>query len=772
MDINLLLQKISKVSIYIVAGLMPLWFLPITQDVLDFQKQALLVVLVFIVLITWLGKTVRDNEFSLKWHWVYVPVLLFVAACLVSSLLSIWLYASFWGWPLNVADSFISVLFFALFFFLVVNLLQDEKEFFWLLFTFLSTFTLATLYAILQSYKVFAIPFPFYQVPTFNTLGSMNSVAVMSAVLFPFTLIMAFAWSKIVRWILFVMSFILFLAVLLVNFFYAWFVLAVGLIVLVAFGIWNLHQKNTIRWIYFPIAIAVIAIFFLVFKFSLPGLPNILKEQSPAGNTEIAILKGSFSENAVFGTGPSTFSLNYSKYHDSSLNKNVFWGATFSSGASEIMDTFITMGVFGGGVLVIMLLLALLFLITNISKVKSSGAAWMLRLGLLASFVGYISAEMFYYSNFTSSFLGWLLLAGLAIVSFKKIKKVSLAPKSSLAVAWFSFFLVVLVFGVGFLFVASEKYMAEVGYVNGLKKLSQGNQQEGLAEIVAATQLNPSLDLYWRDLAQFYISLVAQINSDAKLKDDEKKTKSQTAVANAVFAADKAVAVAPANVENWNVRGYTYRNLIGIKNADALAIESYTKGIALRPNSPFGWTELARVYFLKAQFLANQNTDSAGQTESLKKSLDILNKAIEIDPGYAPAYYLVALVYDQQGRSGEAIKKLEETLSIAQNDVSLLFQIGMIYYQKGQTDRARIQFEKIRDLDPNYSNARYMLGLLYEKQGNNVKAIKEFEKLVELNPNNQQVKTILDNLRAGRPSFASPQPILDNPLGVDNGINP
>src|SRR5207247_339091 len=110
----------------------------------------------------------------------------------------------------------------------------------------------------------------------------------------------------------------------------------------------------------------------------------------------------------------------------------------------------------------------------------------------------------------------------------------------------------------------------------------------------------------------------------------------------------------------------------------------------------------------QAQSLVNQKGTSSQQDEALNKALDNLNKAIALKSDYAPAHYLIALVYDQQGKSEQAITKLEETVKIAPNDIGLAFQLGVIYYQKGQYDKARSHLERAKSLNPDYSNARYI----------------------------------------------------------------
>jgi len=753
MEQSSVLKKISKIGLYVLTILMPWWFLPITQDFLDFQKQSLLILAVFFVFILWILKTLRSREVNIKKNWIYLPVILFVLVSLISSIFSIFRYASFWGWPLNVSDSFVSISLLALLFFLAVNILEDEKNALWMIVSFMSSLSLAILYSILQSYQFFVVPLPFFEVSTFNTIGSMNSVAVVSSVFFPLALILAISLKGAFKWVLSLISMMFFLAVLLVNFFYAWIILASGLLALIFFGLLNLRSKNEAKWIYWPITLLAISLVFLIFRFSVPGMPNIAKEQSPSVSTQMHILYNVVKQNALFGTGPATFSLDYSKYHLASLNKSVFWGVTFSSGASEIIDKFITTGIFGGGLILAIFITAIVLFVRDILKTRINNKYWFFKIGLLTSFAAIFLAQLFYYANLIIHFSFWLLLALVVFIISKEQKSISLSDKSKQYFVWFTAFLILLVLGLGFIFVAGQKYAAEVSYFNGLKEISHGNEGAGISKIILATKLNPSMDLYWRDLAQFYLSLAIKINSDSSLSDSDKKSKSQSAISNAVSATNQSVKVGQTNVENWNVRGYVYRNLIGIENAADLAIESYHKSTELQPASPFAWTELARVYLLKAQYLASQKIDLDAQNDALNKSLEKANKAIELDSNYAPAYYLVALVYDQQGKSEEAIQKLEESEMIAPNNVGLVFQIGMMYYQKGKVDSARIKFEKVKSLDPNYSNARYMLGLVYKKQGNIEKAIGEFEKLQELNPYDPQIQTILNNLREGKYSY-------------------
>lgn len=761
-------DKVSKTSLSVLAFLLPLWFLPFTQDILNFQKQALLVVVVLLAVIAWLAKTVSQGELKIRMSWLHAPVLLMVLVSGISTIFSKWPYGSFWGWPLNISDSFLTIFVFALLYFFIMNALEEGKDLFQLLFISIISGVLAGMFSMFQLLNVFILPFAFAKAATFNTVGTLNSIAILSAVLLPLALVLAYTSRLLLRWILWLLCVLLLLVVLAVNFLSAWIVLTVGLLILLGFGMWNLKKRTEFGWVSFPMALLIVALFFLTFRISLPGVPAAPIEVSPSRNAELSMLQKVFHESPIFGTGPGTFVLEYAKYHEPALNQTVFWGTRFSSGASEILDWFMTKGIGGGIVLVLTVIAAIIMGIQTLLKGKNESFSWMVGLGTLASFGGMAATLAFYSLNLTLWFFFWLLLGGLGVFLGGKQRTISIAPPSFLAVASSFIFLLVLIFGVGLLFIGGQKYAAEIEYLKGAKIISRGGDvQKGIAKILQAAQLNPWGDLYWRDLSQLYLNEVSQIASNAKLSDDEKKTQTQTAITNATSSARQAVLVAGSSVENWNVQGFIYRNLIGVTGADTAAIQSYEKAVDLEPASPFSWTELGRVYLLQGQNLANQKNMGDKEKEALDKALENLNKAVVLKSDYAPAHYLIALVYDQQGKSDEAIKKLEETTQIAPQDIGLAFQLGVVYYQKAEYDKAQAQFERAKKLDENYANARYMLGLVYDKQGDREKAKAEFTKVAALNPENDQIKKILDNLNAGKPALQGIQPgqppVQENP---------
>ncbi len=767
-----LLEGVRKASLYLVLLLIPLWFLPFTQDALVYQKQALLIILVFLSLLAWLGRVVQQGEVSLRLTWLYLPIALLVGTVGVSTMFSLWRYGSLWGFPLNVADSFLTIVFFALLSVVVMNSVERALQLAQPLFLLLVSVALAAVFSLVQAYGVFLIPAAFAKATTFNTVGSMNSVAILSAVLLPLALVLALRVQSLKKWVLWgaVAAFFSVLAV--VNFFDAWIALAVGLLILLTFGMWNLRKQAQSGWVSVPMALIIVALFFAMFRFSLPGSPQMPVEVSPSVQGEWRIAKEVLKERAITGSGPGTFVFDYAQHRPESLNQTVFWGTRFSSGASEILGWLSQKGILGILSFVFLIASSLFLGAKSLVRPSQSSSSWMVGLGLVASFGATVAAFALYPSTFVLSFVFWVLVGCLGVFVTEDVRKFQVASQSVVALGSSFVFLLVLIFGLGLLFVGGQKYIAEAKYLQGVRASQQGDIPGAIEGVAGAVTLNPQVDLYWRDLSQLYLSRLNQVSQDVSLSQDAKRQQSQAVVQSAVQAAQRATAVAPANIANWNVQGFVYRSIIGVPGADVLALAAYEKAKELEPSSPFSWTELGRVYILQAQSLQDQKGKEADRETALTKALENLQRAIELKADYAPAHFLTAAVYEQQGKNEEAIAKLEETKKVVPNDTGLAFQLGTVYWQKKDLDKAQAELERAISLNENYSNARYILGLVFDAKKDKAKTLEQFNKIAELNPDNEEVKKIIANIKAGKAALdgivVEQPPISEAPPEIQN----
>ncbi len=339
-------KAIAKAAIYFLVFLLPIFFLPWTSNVLDFNKQALLLISVFLALICWLANSLVSNKFEINTSFLNFPVIILFLVSAVSVIFSVYRYGSFWGWPLSVSQSLLSLLGFVIFYFLIANLFKKNEIIFLFLTLFLSGF-LISLFGIFQLFGKFILPFDFARVNSFNTIGTVNGFAVYSSLLLVLMLPLLFSVKRFFKVILGVFILTLLVPLFLINFKTAWVVFLTGLAVLFAFGAVNLRKTGRSSFATVMMIFFVIALLFTLFRFSLPGLPATSLEVSPNQKAEFGILKNLSPKALFLGSGQGTFAYDWSKYKSIDLNQTIFWATRFTSGASEILDRTITTGILG-----------------------------------------------------------------------------------------------------------------------------------------------------------------------------------------------------------------------------------------------------------------------------------------------------------------------------------------------------------------------------------------------------------------------------------------
>ena len=163
-------EKVSKISIYLLAFLLLILFLPWTANVLDFNKQALLIVLVFASLFAWMLKILILGKANFNLSVVHIPIAVLFLVYTASTIFSSWRYGSFWGWPQVNSESLLSLLGLSLLYFLIVNIFE-KKEIFYLMISLVISGSLAILYGLLQLFGKFLIPISFTRAVSFNSIG-------------------------------------------------------------------------------------------------------------------------------------------------------------------------------------------------------------------------------------------------------------------------------------------------------------------------------------------------------------------------------------------------------------------------------------------------------------------------------------------------------------------------------------------------------------------------------------------------------------------------
>jgi tetratricopeptide (TPR) repeat protein len=736
MKFSTLLESSSKIILYFLLFLIPIFFLPFTQNILDYQKQFLLIFLISLSLICQIIKFLIEGKISFNFHPLHFLIFLIILIFGLSTLFSKSKAESFFGFPLMISQSFLTLLFLATLYFLIVTIFE-KKEIFYLLIFFSISILLATLFSTLQLFGKFIFPFDFSKQISFNTIGSQNSLAILLVCLLPLFLILFSISKRLIKFFLSILIFLFLFFILLLNFKISYLILLISSVIFLGF----LTTKKEVfspPLLIFSLFFLAISIVFLLFNLRIFPI-QIPLEISLGQRLSFDIALKSLKESPIFGSGPSTFLYQFLKHKGTSLNNTAFWNVRFLNSASKFLDILSTTGIFGTISFLVLIFFLIYFGFSKIFKGNLEKFDLLLLLAIFLSILNFSISSFLYTFPLTLEFSFFFLFACFA--NFLSEKKKEFLIKKGSPLTFLSSFLLIFIFVLDFviLILISQRYIGEVYYWRGILAWQRGNVDGTILNLQRAINFS-KVDIYYRDLSQAYL---AKLNQKIQKGD----TNIQTEAGQAISLSKTATDLNPANVANWSVRAFTYQNLVGMAaGAEDWAIKCYDEASKLEPSNPYYLTQKG-VMLLRKGILSQNEKE---KEEFFTQAEDLFKKAIELKSDYAPAHFQLAMVYFNQGNLDDAISKMEETKNLAPLDVGLAFQLGVAYYQKGNYQKAKEELERAILITPDYANALYFLGLTYDQLGEKEKAMEKFKRVSELNPENEEVKKIISNLEAGK----------------------
>lgn len=763
-------EKIARISLYVLVFLVPIAYFPWTIDVLEVNKQTILLIFTSLAVIAWLGMMVSKKEFFLKKSWIFALAAAVLVSVLVSSFFSLAPFTSWVGQDSQEYTSFLSMLAFVLFFITGAHFLSETKvqRTVWIL-SFLSS-ALIGIFILLALFGLPILNTTFIGTP--NSLGMyLATMAVLGSGLWLVadsgdekSVLPAGLWGIVGR-IAIIITTISALAVLLsLDYWALWVATLVGLAVIFTFALLRADEFSNPSKFVLPMLIFVISILFLFLPSFING--KFAVEVSPSFKASFGIARSSLSDTSwLFGSGPGTYVMDFAKHKPIEINQTQLWDSRFDRSTSHLLTLLPTVGLVG---LVLFLAFigllkaaALKTLITE--KVHDE---WKMTFVAFAGWSVLAFGMIVYSSNFTLSFLFWLLSAILASQVGAKPKQVAFSSSPRLGLLTTFMFVLVTVGMLTVMFVSVSRYSAEIAFAKAVRADRAG---EGLDVVIegldSAARLNKLSDVYYRNLAHALLlktgELLQDENSDPNLI--------QSYVSSSINSARRATDISPSNVVNWSMLGDIYREVAPlVGNADVFAIASYQKATELAPTNPKYHVSLGQAYIVRAGQLSalveSEDEEFANQAkeamdESLNLAVETLTKAVELKQDYAPAYYYLAIAYDRQGNITEAVARMETLRNAYPLDVGIAFQLGILYLKQGKTDLAQIEFERAVEISPNFSNALWYLSVVYEQEGNLDGAVEILERIKVINPENELVTQRLDRLRAGGAGDSFPEPI-------------
>lgn len=776
---------ITRWSLYVLFFLLPIFFLPWTLDALEINKQTLLVVLTLVALVAWLGSMVIEKKLAFRKGWLNVVPLLFIVSVLVSSVFSLAGYQTWVGQSVQEYTSFLSFAMFVLLFYVLTNTagsIKVQKN------LFFATLLSSTLAGILTTFAMFGINLlPFAAASRgMNTVGTINGYATF--MIFAMVLglglwlvskkgkedlFLAGVRGKLSRIMVMLVTLMTVIALVAIDFWVLWVIAIFGLLLLFAFAFLQQKEFPEQRRFGLPLIIVLVGVLFLFISSPLNfSLPVVV---SPSYSTSFNIARQAIMKDipsTILGSGPGTFSYDYSSYKPATINNSRFWNSNFDRAKSHAITMLATLGVIGTLLLGVFVIWLGLRALSRLMRDRDA-EEWKLTYVLFSGWATLVLAHLLYSSNMTLHFLFWAFTGLIASQVLVKVKQSSFGESPKLGMVFSFAFVVVAVGVVTTLFVTGQRYAAEAAFTQAVRADRSGEAVEVVIQkLQTATKHNSLSDIYYRNLSQALLLRTSSFLQEAGGISEltaEQTQQLQTLVQASVASAARASELEPNQASNWYMRGSVYRNLLSIvNNANNLAAASFARAGELEPASPLSYTNIAQVNLAMADrakvLQGSDNAEVVAQAQELEvaelaAAEENLTRAIELKPDHAPAHYYLAAVMERQGRLTDAVARMEALRNFSPLDLGIGFQLAQLYLRTQNMELARAELERLVNLRPTYSNARWYLASVYEVLGDTEAAIEQVQAVVDLNPENELVLQRLANLRDGETSLRIPVPV-------------
>jgi len=536
-----MLEKILNWGIIILIFLLPLFFLPITTDFYDFNKNILLYCYIVILLIVWGLRMVLEKKVTFRRTPFDLPVLAIAAAFLASTI-----FVS----P-NKAEAFIlpggtgTILALTILYFLITNrpTTHNSQPILNALIASASLLSLTAIFSFLEFAKVWNLNLPDWL--TQKTFTPAGGILILATFLVVTLVLAAGVGYKEIR-----------------------------------------KQRDTgkedsslpfVAFVALSLLLLLLGLGVSIFQLLTTNRPVLLPYQT---GWQIAIETLKFSP--LFGVGPTSFLVAFNQFRPAAFNLTDFWTIRFGISSNYYFHLLTTVGVVG--------LAAYLFLISRVVKIGLNNykPEWLSSyLAILLIFLLLLFLPVNLLLLFSLYLLLGILGAGLITKEYTEESK---------TLPWIIFVPVFL-----FLLYASyfigRSYLAETSFKQSLEALAQNEGTKTYNLQIKAINLAPYRVNYRLSYSQTNLALTNSLAAKTDLSDQDRQNVS-TLIQQAIAEGKAAVALDPRNAVSWENLASIYRALINFaQGADSWTISAYQQAIALEPANPSLRLALGGVYY-------------------------------------------------------------------------------------------------------------------------------------------------------------------------------
>lgn len=764
-------EKINKIIFGILLAitfLTPIFFVPVSFIPVQFGTSLLfsvgviLSVLIYVVsgLVYGSLELPRTSKYILAFMFV-VPVVYTLAG--ISNGFS---RMSFLGYTFDIGTVGFVVLAFA-YMFLVSILFREGNRIFYSYFAFVVSSILLSIFLILR--LVFGadfLSFGLFGSLTSTMIGSWNNVGIFFGIgallsLLTFEMVNVSRFMKGLLTLALLLS-LFFLSI--VNFSIIWVVIGLVSFLFILYRVFSLQNytqepvsfKSKLSKI--PVYSAIVLVLSVAFVIWGNILGGYLVQKLNVANIEIRpslsltmeIARNTISNHPLFGSGPNNFINEWLIWKPQDIVSTTLWNLDFTSGIGLIPTLVVTTGLIGILSWILFLGFYVYLGIRSIFiKMDDSFKKYLIVSSFFVSL--YLWTMAFVYVPSTVVFILTVFFTGLFFASIYSsgliqvgTKTFSSSPKEGFLSSLMFVTFIIISLGLGYgLFKTSKSlwYFQKSSYAIG----TEGNINASELHMLRAIETVP-MDIYYRALAEIEVLKLNAIASQdtTKVKIEDIQTQFRNTLSDAIRAGKEATNADSKNYLNWVALGRVYEAVadprLAVEGAYEEAIKSYTEALRINPKNPSIYVLFSRLAVIG---------------RDLEKAKEYALQAIQLKNNYLDAYFLLSQIEVEDNNIPGAIESVTAATIVDPTNSAMFFQLGLLKYNAKDWPGAVKALEEAIRISPDYANAKYFLGLSYEATKQREKAIQQFEDLKKTNPDNQDLVTILENLKAGKPILSN-----------------
>ncbi len=663
-------------SFYFLFILVPLILTPWNYELFEYNKMVITYGITAIIFGAWLIQMITDREIRIAKTPLDIPLALFVASLLVSTLFSMDPHVSWFGYYSRFNGGMWSIFSYVILYYAFVTHFPPVKK---ILNVIVATTGVVALYGFAEHFGIDKnLWVQDVQSRVFSTLGQPNWLAAFLAAVLPISLYLFAAnisRATAMQGIKFlfggITAILFFLVILYTRSRSGYLGLAVADVVFWLLLFLSSKNKKSIR---LPFFIAHCAFFLVIFfngiymdqvdrwftftawknritRVATPA-PTAEKPQSgtllESGGTESGTIRKyvwqaaltawrANTKNMAVGTGTETFAFAFYQYRPAGHNQTSEWDFLYNKAHNEYLNYLATTGLFGLGAYLLLVGSFIFWFIKNLKNEKSEQK--MLPIALFAGWISILITNFFGFSVVIMQIFFFLFPALLIARSGVAYRNISLAAfkKHETILRWS-----IAAATATALILIYRYWQADTFFSSGYR-LARANQYAQADTVdVKAIALNPGEPMYHDELA-------TTLGSLAMSAIDAKNATLAAALAKQSLAeSDKAIRTSPKNVNFWKTRTKLYYTFSTFDpQLNTAAIQALEMAQTLSPADPKIDYNLAILY---------------GRGGDNTKAVELLTRAKTLKPNYRDAYFGLYVFYTELKKPDLAKNELQTYL--------------------------------------------------------------------------------------------------------------